>query len=119
MTQQHDWHVPLAATLAQLPGAPTVRHPQGEPFAEVFKYGSLLIELFAPQGEDLQQPHKRDEWYVVARGTSLFERDGQAVRVQVGDFLFVPAQMPHRFVDFSSDFAVWVGFYGPQGGEAA
>jgi hypothetical protein len=23
----------------------------------------------------------------------------------------------HKFVDFTSDFAVWVIFYGPEGGE--
>ena len=26
--------------------------------------------------------------------------------------------VPHRFVDFSDDLAVWVVFYGPDGGEA-
>jgi hypothetical protein len=32
-------------------------------------------------------------------------------------FLFVPAGQIHRFENFSSDFAVWVVFYGPEGGE--
>jgi len=34
-----------------------------------------------------------------------------------GDMLFVPAKMEHRFEDFSADFATWVLFYGPTGGE--
>jgi hypothetical protein len=34
-----------------------------------------------------------------------------------GDMLFVPARMEHRFEDFSDDFATWVMFYGPAGGE--
>ncbi len=29
------------------------------------------------------------------------------------DALFVPAFTPHRFIDFSDDFATWVVFYGP------
>ncbi len=33
------------------------------------------------------------------------------------DFLFVPAGMEHRFENFSDDLAVWVFFYGPEGGE--
>jgi hypothetical protein len=33
--------------------------------------------------------------------------------------LFVPAGMDHRFVNFSGDFAAWVIFYGPAGGEKA
>jgi hypothetical protein len=31
--------------------------------------------------------------------------------------VFVAAGQVHRFEDFSSDFAVWVAFYGPDGGE--
>lgn len=33
-------------------------------------------------------------------------------------FIFVAAGQVHRFEDFSEDLAVWVFFYGPQGGEA-
>jgi hypothetical protein len=29
----------------------------------------------------------------------------------------VPAGVVHRFEDFSDDLAVWVVFYGPEGGE--
>jgi mannose-6-phosphate isomerase-like protein (cupin superfamily) len=35
-----------------------------------------------------------------------------------GDLLFVPAGVVHRFEDFTDDLAVWVIFYGPEGGEA-
>jgi mannose-6-phosphate isomerase-like protein (cupin superfamily) len=34
-----------------------------------------------------------------------------------GEVLFVPAGVVHRFEDFSDDFATWVFFYGPEGGE--
>jgi hypothetical protein len=37
--------------------------------------------------------------------------------VEAGSFLFVPAGHTHRFEHFSSDFVVWVAFYGPEGGE--
>ena len=36
-----------------------------------------------------------------------------------GDLLFVPAGVEHRFEEFSDDLAVWVVFYGPDGGEQA
>jgi hypothetical protein len=32
--------------------------------------------------------------------------------------LFVAAREEHRFVEFTDDFATWVFFYGPEGGEA-
>ncbi len=31
--------------------------------------------------------------------------------------LFVPAHATHRFEEFTDDFAAWVVFWGPQGGE--
>jgi len=34
-----------------------------------------------------------------------------------GDLIFVPAHLPHRFENFTVDFAAWVAFYGPEGGE--
>ena len=35
-----------------------------------------------------------------------------------GDFLFAPAGVEHRFVNFTDNFYTWVIFYGPEGGEA-
>ena len=103
--------VSLADALSRLPS------PKGEPFAVVFEHGTLSVEIFAPRGADTQQPHARDEVYVVARGRGEFVNDGARQRVSAGDFLFVPARVPHRFENFSADFAVWVFFYGPEGGE--
>jgi mannose-6-phosphate isomerase-like protein (cupin superfamily) len=36
-----------------------------------------------------------------------------------GDVLFVAAGVEHRFENFTDDFAAWVFFYGPEGGEPA
>jgi len=35
------------------------------------------------------------------------------------DFLFVPSGVEHHFENFSDDLAVWVIFYGPEGGESS
>ena len=40
-----------------------------------------------------------------------------ALLVETGEALFVPAGVEHRFEDFTDDFAAWVVFYGPEGGE--
>ena len=34
-----------------------------------------------------------------------------------GDALFVPADVEHRFEEFSDDLSMWVVFWGPAGGE--
>jgi Cupin domain len=91
--------------------------PPGNLAVPVFAHGTLEVELYAPVGEDRQTPHDRDEVYVIARGTATFF-DGEARRrVGPGAFLFVAAGREHRFEEISADFAVWVLFYGPVGGE--
>jgi mannose-6-phosphate isomerase-like protein (cupin superfamily) len=103
--------VTLAEALALVPT------PDGKRSAAVFEHGSLQIKLYAPRGADAQQPHTRDEAYVVARGNGWFINGAQRHPIAVHDVLFVKAGIVHRFEEFSDDFLVWVFFYGPEGGE--
>jgi mannose-6-phosphate isomerase-like protein (cupin superfamily) len=91
--------------------------PAGNLAVPVFAHGSLEVELYTPQGHDLQKPHSRDEIYVVVRGSGTFFDGSAAHTVEAGAMLFVAAGHEHRFEAFTPDFAVWVFFYGPQGGE--
>ena len=109
MPKFHSITVPEA--LAKLPGS------KGERFIELFKHGTLSVELYAPRGKDPQKPHTRDEVYVVVTGKGDFVAAGERKKFQPGDMLFVAAHVEHRFENFSDDLAVWVFFYGPEGGE--
>lgn len=91
----------------------------GRRSALLLKNGSMELRWYAPRGEDPQTPHEQDEIYIVASGTGVFQRAGERFRFAPGDALFVGAGVDHRFLEFSDDFAVWVVFYGPAGGEAA
>jgi mannose-6-phosphate isomerase-like protein (cupin superfamily) len=106
-------HITLAEALASIPSV------DGKPSATLFDHGTLEIKMYAPVGKDLQTPHKRDEVYIIARGSGVFLNNGHRSSVRAGDFLFVPAGIEHRFEEFSDDFATWVLFYGPEGGESA
>ena len=106
-------HVSLLEALAA--GPP----PAGNLATPIFAHGSLVVEMYRPEGADPQKPHDRDEVYVIARGTAVFFDGVGRVDVGAGAFLFVAAGQPHRFESFSADFACWVLFYGPVGGEAA
>lgn len=97
--------------LARLPG------PNGERYVEVFRHGTLSVELYAPRGHDPQSPHTRDEVYAVVSGRGQFRNGAERHPFGPGDVLFVPAGVTHRFEEFSDDLAVWVFFYGPEGGE--
>ena len=88
-----------------------------QPFTELFSRGTLSVEIYKPKERDHQQPHTKDEVYVVISGNGNFYCDGKTTSFESGDFLFVPAGIEHRFENFSEDFVTWVIFYGPTGGE--
>ena len=104
-------HLTVTEGLSRLPG------PNGERFVELFQHGTLSVELYAPRGSDPQKPHTRDEVYVVVAGSGQFRNGAARHPFGPGDVLFVPAEVVHRFEDFTPDLVVWVFFYGPEGGE--
>ena len=83
----------------------------------LLEHGTLELGYYKPDTEDLQQPHDRDEVYIVRSGRGVFECGGRSQSFEPGEALFVPAGVRHRFAEFSEDFSVWVIFYGPEGGE--
>lgn len=87
------------------------------PFLTVFEHRTLSVEVYKPKDIDLQQPHSRDEVYVIISGNGDFLNNGVRTTCTAGDFLFVPAGVEHRFENFTGDFSTWVIFYGPEGGE--
>src|SRR5262245_13894827 len=91
--------------------------PPGNLAVPIFSHGSLVVELYTPVGHDPQKPHTRDEVYFVTRGKGFFFDGERRHPIEPGSFLFVAAGEAHRFEAFSADVVVWVGFYGPEGGE--
>ena len=69
-------------------------------FSILFTHGSLVVEAYQPVTTDHQRPHDRDECYVIIKGHGKFEMGDEIVSFGPGDFLFVPASLPHRFTDF-------------------
>ena len=86
---------------------------------KLFSHGSLEVKIYKPERTDPQQPHTRDEVYVIATGTGHFINGNDKQPVCPGEVLFAPAGVEHRFVDFTDDFSTWVFFYGPEGGEVS
>ena len=86
-------------------------------FAEAFRHGTMRLGLYAPRGSDTQTPHTQDELYVVVAGTGTFDKDGDKRKFAPNDVIFVEAGAEHRFIKFTPDFAAWVVFWGPSGGE--
>jgi mannose-6-phosphate isomerase-like protein (cupin superfamily) len=100
-----------AQALARIPG------PAGEHAISLWERGTLKLKLSCPIQPNQQAPHPQDEIYVVIRGRGVLFHDGKRDRFEAGDLLFVAAGIEHGFEDFSEDLAVWIVFYGPDGGE--
>jgi mannose-6-phosphate isomerase-like protein (cupin superfamily) len=109
-------HIALKDLLKQLPRDATPQWPEGVWDTEAFQRGPLTLELFAPQGEDHQTPHARDELYIVVRGRGDFVLEGERVHFGPGDVLFARAGTPHHFTRLTEPLVAWVVFFGPPGG---
>jgi mannose-6-phosphate isomerase-like protein (cupin superfamily) len=86
-------------------------------FAEMFRHGTLRVDIYAPRSRDPQEPHSQDELYVVIQGEGVFVNGDTRQSFGPGDVLFAAAGEIHRFEDFTDDFYTWVFFYGPEGGD--
>lgn len=103
----------IAEVAAALPPETTI----GRRYTEPFNHGTMRLGYYAPRGHDPQEPHEQDELYFVSSGSGTFSCGDERRSFGPGDALFVPAGEVHRFEEFSDDFAVWVVFWGPAGGE--
>jgi mannose-6-phosphate isomerase-like protein (cupin superfamily) len=104
------WIVPLARFEEEL-------GKDGNPYWQGISRGTMRTLLFKPKDRDVQQPHGQDELYIVHSGSGTFSKSGEMRPVRTGDVIFVEAGTEHRFETFSRDFAAWVIFWGPEGGE--
>ena len=109
-----EWHSGKSAIETIL-----ARRSASEQFHYPIRHGSMRVGIYAPKGEDDQSPHPQDELYIIASGSGWFVKGNERVQFSPQDVLFVEAGVEHRFEDFTDDFATWVIFWGPEGGELA
>ena len=91
--------------------------PPGEHALSFLQRGTINMKLSLPVTPNQQNPHTQDEIYVIVRGRGVLFHNGRRDTFESGDIMFVAAGTEHHFEDFTEDLAVWVVFYGPDGGE--
>ena len=91
MQQNLPGKITLAEALSRIPG------PQGERYSSVLSKGTFELEIYAPRGKDPQQPHTRDEVYIIVSGRGEFMSEGSTYTFEENDVFFVPAGAEHRF----------------------
>ena len=79
-----------------------------EYFLNIFKSKGLEVGILrVRKGEtDSQGPHSVDEVYFVIEGTGHIEIEDKIKPVNRADFIFVPANVHHRFVVGNKDLIV-------------
>ena len=80
-----------------------------EYFVNVFKSKAFdvgILRLRKGETTDTQEPHSVDEVYFVIEGTGHIEIEDKMKPVNRADFIFVPANVHHRFVVGNKDLMV-------------
>jgi mannose-6-phosphate isomerase-like protein (cupin superfamily) len=79
-----------------------------EYFLNIFKSKGLEVGILRlRKGEtDTQEPHLVEEVYFVIEGTGYIEIEDKMKPVNPADFIFIPANVHHRFVVGNKDLIV-------------
>ncbi|MGH9946201.1 MAG: cupin domain-containing protein [Pyrinomonadaceae bacterium] len=101
----------IGEMLAKLPLPSNDKWKGGVWDIDAFEKNGVKLVFFSPSGIDFQTSHDEDEFYFIARGSGEVIIGGERFVASVGDAFFVAAKIPHRFENFSDDFATWAIFF--------
>ncbi len=97
--------------LVKLPLPANEKWTEGVFDLEPFKKAGVKLVFFAPRGVDHQTFHEEDEFYFIVRGSGEIVIAGERQAFVTGDAFFVEKDVPHRFENFTDDFATWAIFF--------
>jgi mannose-6-phosphate isomerase-like protein (cupin superfamily) len=103
--------IDLKTALSHLPLPATPTWPEGVWDKTMLEHGTMSVIVFAPRGRDYQTKHAQDELYIVVKGSGTLMIADKPHAFGEGDVLFVPAEVQHRFVDFTDDLTTWAIFW--------
>lgn len=85
---------------------------KGETFETLLSRKNLVIERIVSSAELSPQKYQQvqDEWVVLLRGTAILEIDEETIELNTGDYLFLPANIPHT-VKWTSHGALWLAIH--------
>jgi cupin 2 domain-containing protein len=98
--------------LAAASDAPAV----GERNEILARIGNAVVEQILsgslPSPVTYDQGH--DEWVVLLAGSAVLEVDGQRIEMSGGDWLLLPAHVPHRLIETRPETS-WLAVHDPDG----
>jgi len=85
---------------------------QGERFETLLTHRNLVVERIVSSAATVPMEYvqTQDEWVALLQGEATLEVAGQAVELQAGGYVFLPAGTPHT-VRRVSQGAVWLAIH--------
>ena len=97
---------------------PEFKGNEPELFEVLIQNDKILIERIITNGA-LKKPGEwydqdKDEWVMLVRGEARIEfQDSQIVKMEGGDYVFIPSHLRHRVVETSAlPDCIWLAFHG-------
>lgn len=84
----------------------------GEDFSELLKCRNVIIEriLSSDRPDDKIYSQNQDEWVILIKGKAQLIINEDLIKLNAGDYLFIPAQTPHQVVKTSAN-CVWLAVH--------
>lgn len=84
----------------------------GERFETLLQHRNLVVERIVSSSKAMPAEfvQEQDEWVLLLRGTAALEVNGEALPLEQGDYIFLPARTPHT-VRQVSEGAVWLAVH--------
>lgn len=85
---------------------------QGERFENLLQHRNLVVERIISSAATTPTllVQAQDEWVLLAQGTAVLDINGQAKSLKAGDYVFLPAGVPHT-VKQVSEGALWLAVH--------
>jgi cupin 2 domain-containing protein len=85
---------------------------KGERFKTILSHRNLVIERIVSSTTITPREYlqDQDEWVLLLQGEAVIKVAGETVSLKIGDYLFLPAGVPHT-VDRTSEGAMWLAVH--------
>jgi cupin 2 domain-containing protein len=86
--------------------------PDGERFETLLEHKNLVVERIVSPASTARAEYlqPQDEWVLLLKGEATMTVGGEQVELNSGDYVFLPARVPHT-VEKVSEGAVWLAVH--------
>ena len=85
---------------------------QGEKYETLLRHRNFVVERIVSSSatSPVEYLQSHDEWVLLVRGTAALSVAEERIDLKAGDYLFLPAGVPHR-VESTSNGALWLAVH--------